>query len=96
MSTNVNRIGLTILTYIVVAVLIGMLGFKYIVGLNWVDAFTNAAQVLSGTGEVDKATNTEGKIFTGIYALFGGIFFLILIALLVGEIVNITAQEQRR
>ena len=48
--------------------------------LPWVDAYVNAAMILSGMGPVDVLKTEAGKIFAGTYALFSGILFLVVIA----------------
>jgi hypothetical protein len=52
---------------------IGMLGYRYIAGQAWPDAFLNAAMILSGMGPVGDLKTTGAKIFAGIYALYSGL-----------------------
>lgn len=65
---------------------LGMTGYRYFEGMNWVDAYENAAMILSGMGPVDTLTTMGGKIFAGTYALFSGIIFLVVIALIIAPI----------
>ncbi len=55
---------------------IGMAGYHFLENLNWVDAFTNAAMILSGMGPLAGLQTKSGKIFAGCYALFSGLAFL--------------------
>src|SRR5215472_2971268 len=55
---------------------IGMIGYHLLESLNWVDAFANAAMILSGMGPLAPLQTTAGKIFAGCYALFSGLAFL--------------------
>ena len=55
---------------------IGMAGYHFLENLNWLDAFTNAAMILSGMGPLAPLQTTTGKIFAGCYALFSGLAFL--------------------
>jgi len=55
---------------------IGMAGYHYFEKLSWLDAFVNAAMILSGMGPVAQIQTSEGKFFAGCYALFSGIAFL--------------------
>jgi len=64
------------LTVLLGSLAIGVLGYHFIVGLGWIDAFENAAMILSGMGPVDEVPNRAGKIFAGCYALFSGVVFL--------------------
>ncbi len=61
---------------VAVALLIGILGYHYIGGLAWIDAFLEAAMILGGMGAVAHMDNDAVKIFAGIYALFSGFVVL--------------------
>lgn len=61
---------------------IGMLGYHHIEKMSWVDAYVNAAMILSGMGPVSPLETTAGKLFAGTYALFSGIIFLVIIAII--------------
>lgn len=55
---------------------IGMAGYHGFEGQPWVDAFVNAAMILSGMGPVGTLQTTAGKVFAGCYALFSGLAFI--------------------
>ena len=55
---------------------IGMAGYHFIENMGWVDAFVNAAMILSGMGPVATLQTDAGKIFAGCYALFSGLMFI--------------------
>jgi hypothetical protein len=59
-----------------VSLLLGMLGYHYVGELPWIDAFLNAAMILTGMGPVDHMSTDAGKLFAGLYALYSGIAFL--------------------
>lgn len=62
---------------VIVTVLgIGMLGYRYLEHLAWLDAFVNASMILSGMGPVSPLQTDAGKVFAGCYALFSGLAFL--------------------
>jgi hypothetical protein len=61
---------------------IGMWGYHYFEKMNWIDAYVNAAMILSGMGPVGNLQTDAGKIFAGTYALFSGIIFLVIIAII--------------
>jgi len=65
---------------------IGMVGYHYFESLGWVDAYVNAAMILSGMGPVQELKTEEGKIFAGSYALFSGIVFLFGIAIILAPV----------
>ena len=64
------------------SLIVGMIGYHHLAGLSWVDAFVNAAMILGGMGPVAELKNNPSKVFAGVYALYSGLF-LILIAGLV-------------
>src|SRR6267154_3623323 len=54
----------------------GMGGYHFLEGMPWLDAFVNAAMILSGMGPVGQLQTASGKIFAGCYALFSGLAFI--------------------
>lgn len=60
------------------SLLIGVAGYMGLAGLGPVDAFLNAAMILGGMGPVDVLPTDGAKIFAGAYALFSGVFFLVI------------------
>lgn len=77
-----------ILILVGVALLIGMLGYHWLEGMPWVDAFLNASMILGGMGPVDSMKTEAGKIFAGCYALFSGLAFLAMAGLMFGPIAH--------
>ena len=65
---------------------IGILGYRHFENMSWVEAYENAAMILSGMGPAQDIKTEGGKIFAGTYALFSGIFFLIVIAVIIAPI----------
>lgn len=55
----------------------GMIGYRLTEGLNWIDAFLNAAMILGGMGEVADLRTTAGKLFAGFYAIYCSIFIIL-------------------
>lgn len=76
-------IGLTIIAF---SLGLGMSGYIYFEKMGLVDAFLNAAMILSGMGPVSTLQTNEGKLFAGFYALFSGIIFLIVIAIIIAPV----------
>ena len=61
---------------VAVALGLGMADYHYFEEMNWVDAFENAAMILSGMGPVSTLQTDPSKIFAGCYALFSGLMFI--------------------
>lgn len=66
----------------------GMCGYHFIEHLPWIDAFANAAMILSGMGPLDPIKTSAGKLFAGIYAIFSGVAFLTTVAILLAPAVH--------
>jgi hypothetical protein len=56
---------------------IGMAGYALTEGMSLIDAFLNAAMILSGMGPTAELKTTGGKLFAGFYALFSGLFIVV-------------------
>ena len=67
---------------------LGMAGYHRFEGMGWLDAFVNAAMILSGMGPLAPLTTAGGKLFAGIYALFSGVAFLTIVGILLAPIVH--------
>lgn len=67
---------------------IGMAGYHHYENMSWIDAYVNAAMILSGMGPVSNLQTDAGKIFAGTYALFSGILFLVIIAIIFGPVIH--------
>ena len=55
---------------------LGILGYHFIAGFNWVDSLLNAAMILSSMGPVDTLHSDAAKLFASAYALFSGVVFI--------------------
>jgi hypothetical protein len=60
-----------------VGLAIGIAGYAGFEGMSFIDAFVNAAMILSGMGPVGELKSTAGKIFAGSYAIFSGLIIVI-------------------
>ena len=58
--------------FLIVSLGLGILGYRVIGGLGWVDALYNAAMILTGMGPVDPMPSDGAKIFASLYAILGG------------------------
>ena len=71
-----------------VALGVGMAGYAALEGMAPVDAFLNAAMILSGMGPVAEMHTYHGKLFAGVYALFSGLVFVGLLGLVVAPVLH--------
>jgi hypothetical protein len=89
--TYYKRIGRSVLLAVVVmltSLLIGVAGYHYTTGMDWLDALLNASMILSGMGPVDTITQNGGKWFASFYALFSGIVFITNIGLILAPAIH--------
>jgi hypothetical protein len=73
---------------VVVSLTIGMIGYVWLAGMTWVDAFLNAAMLLGGMGEVGTLSTDAAKIFAGVYSLYAGLVFIVSASVLMAPIVH--------
>lgn len=76
-ALRMGRAMLLWLALTVVGLAIGMVGYAASEQMSAVDAFVNAAMILSGMGPVTELKTTGGKLFAGFYAIFSGLFVVI-------------------
>ena len=67
---------------------IGVLGYHSIGGLGWIDSLLNASMILTGMGPVDSMKTDGAKIFASLYALFSGVAFLTMVAVLFAPVIH--------
>jgi len=70
------------LTVVSASLGIGVLGYRFFAGLSWIDALMNAAMILGGMGPVNELSTDSGKLFASFYALYAGVAFLTIAAVL--------------
>ncbi|MBL7891511.1 MAG: hypothetical protein JNL63_02680 [Bacteroidia bacterium] len=73
---------------IALALLIGILGYHFVCGLAWIDSLLNASMILAGMGPVDIIQTNAGKLFASFYAVFSGVAFLSIIAVILAPVVH--------
>ncbi len=76
------------LMLVVVSWAIGILGYRALEGMSWIDATLNSAMLLGGMGPVDPLHTEAGKLFASFYALFAGIVFLVAVGVLIAPILH--------
>ena len=66
----------------------GSAGYHYLGGLPWIDALLNASMILAGMGPVDPIKTSAAKLFAAFYALYSGIAFLTMVAILMAPLLH--------
>jgi hypothetical protein len=73
-------------TVIGISLGLGTIGYHALAGLPWIDAFLDAAMILTGMGPVAPLRTTTAKLFAAGYALFSGLAFLTSVAMIIAPI----------
>jgi hypothetical protein len=71
-----------------VSLLIGMAGYALFEGMTWIDAFANAAMILSGMGPLGPLQSVAGKLFAGCYALYSGLVLIFATGIILAPVVH--------
>jgi len=66
----------------------GMAGYHHFEKMEWIDAFANAAMILSGMGTVAPLQTWSGKFFAGMYALYSGLVLILAVGIVIAPIVH--------
>jgi hypothetical protein len=73
---------------ILVVLLIGIAGYHWLAGLDWIDSLLEASMILGGMGPVNPITTTSAKLFASGYALFSGLVFIGLMGILLTPVIH--------
>jgi hypothetical protein len=71
-----------------IALCVGIAGYHYLAGLNWIDSLLNASMILGGMGPVDPLKTDASKLFASFYALFSGLFFIGVLGILLAPFIH--------
>ncbi len=85
---RVANSGILALGIITVSLLIGMIGYRSLEGLSWMDAFLNSAMLLGGMGPVNTPITGGGKLFAGLYALYCGIVVILVAGIILAPLAH--------
>jgi hypothetical protein len=66
----------------------GMIGYHYLEGMTWIDAFANASMILSGMGPLGTLQTWDGKLFAGLYALYSGLTLVLATGVIFAPVVH--------
>jgi hypothetical protein len=79
--------GLAILL-IGMALLLGIVGYHYLAGFNWIDSLLEASMILGGMGPINELPTDGAKIFASVYALFSGLMFIAVMGLVLAPVMH--------
>ena len=73
---------------ILFVLLIGIVGYHLLGGLDWIDSLLEASMILGGMGPVNPITTTSAKLFASAYALFSGLVFIGLMGIMLTPVIH--------
>lgn len=82
------RAGTLAAAILVGSLAVGVAGFMATEGLDPVDAVLFSSMLLTGMGPTAPLHTTAGKLFASVYALFSGVVFLTLAAIVLSPILH--------
>lgn len=82
-----RHLGLSILLT-AISLGVGAVGYHLTDSLGWLDSFFNASMILTGMGPVAEMHTAAAKLFSMFYALYSGIYFVSVSAILVFPVIH--------
>jgi hypothetical protein len=73
---------------VAVVLFIGVLGYHWLGGLDWLDSLLEASMILGGMGPVSPIKSDAAKLFASGYALFSGLVFIGIMGIVLTPIVH--------
>jgi hypothetical protein len=73
---------------IAASLIVGIAGYMLTEHLAFIDAFLNAAMILSGMGPLHSPESVAGKLFAGLYAIYCGFAVLGIAAVMFAPVVH--------
>jgi|SRR4051794_2065467 hypothetical protein len=73
---------------ILISIALGVAGYRYFSGLNWVDSFHMSSMILTGMGPVVEMKSDEAKLFSSFYALYSGLAFVCIAGVFLAPIIH--------
>ena len=82
-----GALGLALIV-ILVSLILGIAGYHFLAGFNWIDSFLEASMILGGMGPVNELHGDGAKIFASIYALYSGLVVLALMGIMLTPVIH--------
>jgi len=73
---------------IALVLFIGVAGYHWLAGFEWIDSVLEASMILGGMGPVKTLSTSGAKIFASIYAIFSGLFFIGIMGIVLTPVVH--------
>ncbi len=73
---------------IALVLFVGVAGYHWLGGLDWVDSILESSMILGGMGPVNPLKSTGVKLFASGYALFSGLVFIGIMGIVLTPVVH--------
>jgi hypothetical protein len=73
---------------LLVSSVVGTAGFHWLAAQDWIDAFLSSSMLLGGMGPVGTVEGSGGKLFAACFALYAGIVFLGISAVVLAPVLH--------
>ena len=80
-------IGMAVLL-IAFVLFVGIAGYHWLAGLDWVDSLLEASMILGGMGPINQLPTSAAKVFASMYALFSGLLFIGIMGIVLAPVVH--------
>jgi hypothetical protein len=64
------------LLLIAASLFVGVVGYHWLAGFEWIDSLLEASMILGGMGPIKELHTPGSKLFASMYALFSGLVFI--------------------
>jgi len=85
---RLGRYAIFALLLIFISLVIGTIGYHHVGHLAWIDSFHMACMILTGMGPVADMPSEDAKLFSSFYALYSGVAFLSITAVIFAPIIH--------
>ncbi len=73
---------------IALVLFVGIAGYHWLGGFDWIDSLLEASMILGGMGPVNPLKSTGVKLFASGYALFSGLVFIGIMGIVLTPVVH--------
>jgi hypothetical protein len=76
------------LALILISLCLGIAGYHFIAGFDFIDSLLEASMILGGMGPVSELHSDGAKVFASIYALYSGLVVIALMGIMLSPVAH--------
>jgi hypothetical protein len=85
---RLSRHGLLAALIVFGSLAVGVLGYRLLERMTWIDALLNAAMILSGMGPASVLKTFAGKLFASVFALYSALVLLVVAGVMLAPVAH--------